>query len=409
VGLRNRLAEAIGVWLPIGLAVTGVLAVDRFNLLPATEVFLAAFFVVVALSAKWLSTRNAGLVCVLALILVTRFAVILDGQNTPLQDALRAHMWLLYLIGLCLLSSTRLAHPNLVVPVTKILLTLALVKYSIAVFQFGGDERPGIFTENNFELSLLSGMLAVTFDKMGGRRYLYLAALGVTTLLSDSRSGAIEFVIVMSYVIWADRRLLPLARYLLTLFGLAALFIPISVFRERFSSGSSIDRVKFIKVFFSESASWTPVQWLFGTRPLTPLSSSGCSSLSYYEQLFSTNGQCYSVVMHMFLLRVVYDFGLVGLILAISLFYRIMRRAGVARALALTLTVVAVSNSASVSGLNNVYVVWPAMMAILTLPMVRSLDDPRHAQFYGKLASKATRSFGSSSIRVGASRRITTR
>jgi hypothetical protein len=404
VSPRNRLAGAIGVWLPVCLAATGVLVVGRYNLLPATAAYEAGFFAVVMLSATWSANRNAAAVYVLTLILTVRFAVILAEGNTPPWDALQAHKWLFYLIGLGLVSSVRLARPNLVVSITKVVIALALVKYTQVVLQSGLGARPGLFAENNYELSFLSGMLAVTFHKMGRRRYLYLGALAVTALLSGSRSGAIGFIVVTCYVFLTDRRLRPLARYVFTIIVLAALYIPVSVFRERANVDSSIDRVKFARVFFSESESWTLGQWLFGTHPLTPLSSSSCGSLSYYERLFSADGQCYSVIMHMFLLRVIFDFGLVGLVLAFAIFYRIMRRAGVARSLALVLLGVAIVNSSSVSGLNNVYVIWPAMMAILSVPPLLP-GDPEHAQSSGNRARRATRSLGTRSVNAEVSRR----
>ncbi len=46
----------------------------------------------------------------------------------------------------------------------------------------------------------------------------------------------------------------------------------------------------------------------------TPLLPASCADLSYYQTLFSYagDGRCYSVILHSFIMRVIYDHGIIG-------------------------------------------------------------------------------------------------
>src|SRR5699024_10128365 len=107
--------------------------------------------------------------------------------------------------------------------------------------------------------------------------------------------------------------------------------------------------------------------WIFGTAPMTPLSTQTCAALDFYSELFSAaqDGSCYSVILHSFALRVLYDAGLIGALLVLLVPIAVMLRAGVPMILTLTLSAIAVANSLSVSGLNNPYVALPILLAIL--------------------------------------------
>jgi hypothetical protein len=171
---------------------------------------------------------------------------------------------------------------------------------------------------------------------------------------------------LVCYLLLASDTKFPLKRIVTPLALLDTATIPFLVFRARGGSIEDSDRAHFLSAFLSETHDWTIVHWLFGNPPITPLSDNICSSLSYYQLLFSSSGDghCYSVILHLFALRVLLDFGVVGLIVSCVLPLFLLRRAGLPVSLALLLVVIAQLNGLSVSGLNNEFIVLPLFIAV---------------------------------------------
>jgi hypothetical protein len=142
--------------------------------------------------------------------------------------------------------------------------------------------------------------------------------------------------------------------------------IPVAAFVIRTTS-QRIDRLNFLDAFLHDVSDWTIFNWLFGSVPITPLSAETCRDLSFYEKLFSTagDGSCYSVIYHAFVLRVLFDSGILGLLLVFGGAWVALMRARVKVGLAVFLVAVAGANSLSVSGLNSPYVLLPILIAIL--------------------------------------------
>lgn len=287
-------------------------------------------------------------------------------EGAPLEDFLQAYRWLLYLVAFTLALGHTWGRLQGLVRFTWILVGMATIKAALTLIVLGPGERPGLLIENNFELALFCGLAIALYSKLGSRRSWLVGLLGVLTLLSGSRSGAIIYFILFLYAVICSRQMNLLGRYLLSLSAAAAVMFPIYVFSERQGTGQ-IDRLRFFDVFVKETQSWDALTWLVGTTPITPLSIGACDRLSFYQSLFSSvgDGSCYSVILHSFLLRVVFDAGIVGLLLSIVLPLLLMMRAGTSTLTAFALVAVAVANGASVSGLNNPYVSLPILVAIL--------------------------------------------
>lgn len=349
----------------IGLGILGLPAVGAYNLLPATVVLDVVFLLSALLMIAWLSPKAIGLVLIVALTLACRFLIVSLDATAPLQDAVQAHKWLFYLGALAFFVGRSAGKPALYVRTVQVLIWLTLAKYLLSIALLGFGSRPGLLTENNYELAMLSALLAVVFTRLSRGRYLYLAALAAIVVLSGSRSASVAFLVVVVYAICVAPPRSMLVRYLALLGLISVSVVPLLVFSARNTILDQLDRVNFLNVFLAETAVWSPLNWLLGTWPLTELSTSACSSLSYYQLLFSENGSCYSVILHAFLLRVVFDFGVVGLVFAFAALFLLMKWARVRTALAIALSGVALANSASVSGLNTVYVVLPIAVAML--------------------------------------------
>jgi hypothetical protein len=106
-----------------------------------------------------------------------------------------------------------------------------------------------------------------------------------------------------------------------------------------------------------------------GAFPLTPLSPGSCGSLAFYEILFSKTdpGVCYSVIFHSFLMRAVFDHGLLGLVLLYGLLWLGLRRSGMVVRDALALLGLITLSALSVSAFNSVF-------AAIVLAVAMGLD-----------------------------------
>ncbi|MDQ1121452.1 hypothetical protein [Microbacterium trichothecenolyticum] len=310
--------------------------------------------------------RTSGVLLLIFAYAITRiFPAVVDGS--PLEDFLQAYRWVWYLAVVALAVGKKWPRIVSLVNVTWFLIGLAILKGIATRVLLGATVRPGLLLENNFEIPLFAGLVAVLYRHLGRYRVFSVLAVGLLTVVSGSRSGIIAFVILAVYAVTQNKRANLFVRYLAYMSIPAAGGAAYFLFAERFESEGQIDRLNFFAVFLREVDDWSPLQWIFGTTPITPLSSSACNRLSYFVNLFSSegDGSCYSVILHSFLMRVVFDAGIVGLVLSFGLLWYLMRRAQVQTALTLTLIAVAVANSASVSGPNNPYVLLPIVFAIL--------------------------------------------
>jgi hypothetical protein len=104
---------------------------------------------------------------------------------------------------------------------------------------------------------------------------------------------------------------------------------------------------------------WGVSDWFFGSKFITPLPSSACQALSFYEQLFSRSGsgQCYSVILHSFWLRIIYDFGLTGVLFVFFVFFSILKTNSYGHIERNSLLVTMVLNGLSVSSFNSIFMV----------------------------------------------------
>lgn len=341
-------------------------AIGEFSPLPTTALLDA--WIVCFILASLVRRRPQHLLAIVLVLLysLTRFAgFILTGS--PLYDSLQAYKWLIYLVAFLVAIDLQWRRTKPLVRITWFLLATALTKAVLTYFILGPGQRPGLLLENNFELALFSGLIILNYKEMGRFRLFSLVFLGLLVVLSESRSGVLAFVVVGFFLITQTKHLNLFIRYVLTMSLPILIGIAFSVFQVRASRETRMDRLNFLDVFLMETSDWTALQWIFGTAPITPLSSAGCLQLSYYRTLFSStgDGSCYSVILHSFLMRVIFDAGIIGALIAFGVAWYSLRRARVSLVVAACLILIAGVNSLSVSGLNNPYVALPILLAVL--------------------------------------------
>jgi hypothetical protein len=321
--------------------------------------------------------ETVGLLVVLAFYTLTRVVPAL-WLGDPVEDVFQAFRWLFYLAVMAVAVGKSWQRVDQLVLITWVLIALATIKAALTYIVLGPGERPGLLVENNFELALFSGLLAVVYPVMR-HRALAIGLLGVLVVLAGSRSGSIAFLMLMLYAAYMTRKAGVFTRYLQVVALPLLALVPVIIFTSRSTGGvESIDRVRFLEVFLHDASDWNPFIWLFGNVPITAISPEGCGALSFYAGLFSSDGDgtCYSVILHAFVMRVIFDAGLVGLAISIAIPWWLMRKTGNSIAITLCLSAIAFTNGLSVSGLNNPYVALPFVLAILVPTRVRGSGDP---------------------------------
>jgi len=353
------------------LLIAGAVSVPRlgeFGPVPTTAIL--DVWIVLFLSASISRGRihAPGLLILLVVFLFTR--VVLGLANlAPVEDFLQAYRWVLYLIALTAALGRDWGPIRPVLHLTWALLAMAAAKGALTYIVLGPGERPGLLLENNFELALFCGLVAVLYKHMSPRaRFITVFLLAGVTILAASRSGAVAFLLLVIYALTQSRSKNLFLRYVLAWAAPIAVLVPLWIFAERQRGVAGIDRLNFLDVFLFETRDWDTLTWLWGTAPITPLSAQGCLELSYYQLLFSStgDGSCYSVILHAFVLRVLFDAGIFGLLLAYGTAWYCLNKAGNPPLLSTTLVLIAFTNGLSVSGLNNPYVFLPLLLAVVT-------------------------------------------
>ncbi|MDT3331798.1 hypothetical protein [Microbacterium aquilitoris] len=298
--------------------------------------------------------------------------------EAPMVDFLQAYRWVLYLIAFAFAVGRRWGSLVGLKRVTWLLLAMSLAKSLLTIVTFGPTARSGLLIENNFELALFSGLLIIIYRELSGRaRFWTIALLAAVVVVSGSRSGAIVFAIAVVYAVSQAKGAGLLRRYFIGLSVPVIIYFVAQVFESR-ALVAGIDRLNFLTVFLAETRDWDILTWLFGTPPLTALSSNGCNSLAFYVNLFASteDGSCYSVILHAFILRVVFDAGIFGLLLAVIVTFYTLKKSGASGWMTLTIAGVMVANSFSVSGLNSPYVGLVILLAITTCTPRTELRGP---------------------------------
>jgi hypothetical protein len=243
--------------------------------------------------------------------------MIINGNDHYL-DFLLINKSLFYLMVLCFFVNKKIFDKNTVSLFLRILLSFFLLKYLVWRILLISD-RPGIFGENNFELVFL--LLVFICDSYYEAKLKILESIAILAVfaLSGSRSGIVCLVLVFGLLSLRrlDTRLL-ISFVLIFCVSYFALDIFMSRMTER--GFEAVDRFVFTMNFINDVSNWSLFNYLFGTYPITPMSAETCSNLYFYQNLFSFHDKyvCYSSILHSYVLRTIYDHGLVVLLLIVA-------------------------------------------------------------------------------------------
>ncbi|MUJ22351.1 hypothetical protein GNP66_19815 [Aliivibrio fischeri] len=230
-----------------------------------------------------------------------------------------------------------------------------------------GNSRPLLFTENNFEVVFLILIYYGNFILNGSKKNKFdITLLALIVFLSGSRSGFVCFIYLFSFLSFSKIDKKTLFKVILLL---CATLVAYYLFIERLNGKSieSIDRVVFFNLWYYDWSQISFINKIFGFLESKPLSPYVCNSLIYYSALFSheNSSQCYSVILHAYNLRVLYDFGIVGMLCIYgTIFFLISHKLN--RKSAVLIVGVLFLNGLSVSSLSSTIIIFGIFLIYLS-------------------------------------------
>ncbi|HDS1653684.1 TPA: hypothetical protein QEL76_001603 [Stenotrophomonas maltophilia] len=382
INARVGFAEKLCFYSLIALGVVGLFSPFSYNYLPAGPIF-EVVLVLAALIVFRLPKRSVVAFFIASAAYVFGSFVVM-GLYKPAHplDFAQAYKAFFYVIPLCLFYKSDVFSRKVAVRVLKFLLVAFLIKYSYSIvmnFTPRMGSRPGIYVENNFELIFIILYFFVVRGDLGRRMTYWFLVLLAIVALSGSRSSVLA-LLVLFYGLYLNRLSLKTFFYFAGMLALGAVAAAIFFLRSEGGGVESIDRYNFMMVFVNEVSSWPSWKFLVGSMPLTPLSSAACGRLAFYDDLFSFagDGRCYSVILHSYFLRVVFDHGIIGLAFLLWFMWRALRNSGYSKNDVAVFIGIVCSSALSVSAMNSVFVALALALA-LGLRKAPVLSSSRYA------------------------------
>ena len=375
---KDRLLQAL-LYLPmLLLALTGILSPYKYNLLPSSAILELAFFLMACLMAGEL-LRSASVFLYGTAAYVAISAIWSIGfRDIHALDFLLAYKAFLYVCILCFFMGKRFCSRESLIAFYWAMLGAFAIKYGYSIL-LGLDakmrSRPGLFVENNFELVFII-LLFYRLRHSFKNSFVAFIPLFAIVFLSGSRSAILAVGAVYAFTFIREWNVRTVAALVAT-FAIAA--VGYELFLSRTQDGfENIDRFKFLMVFLHEMQSHGMAGYVFGTPRITPLSAGSCDILSFYSGLFSFSDDstlCYSVILHSYILRVIFDHGLIGFVfLNVFLLYGVRKANGDLRDF-LCVALVLIFSGLSVSSFNSIF----SALAVALL-FTRFSDDENEEQ-----------------------------
>ncbi len=351
------------------LAFVGFLSPASYNALPAGPILEGVLAVCAFLVMRIPKREAMPFLAISAAYVTISLSLMVFYKPSNYLDFAQAYKAFIYIIPLCFFYRRDLFDRRQALFVLKLLMVAFLLKYSYSIAlnvtpRMG--TRPGLFVENNFELIFLLLYFFILREDFGKRLTAWFAVLSVIVLISGSRSSALALIVVFCGI-YLRNLSLKTVFYLLGLAILGASAAALFLSRGYAAGGiESIDRFRFMMIFLYEIRNWSVFDYLFGSFPITALSNESCKALSFYEGLFSysEDGSCYSVVLHSYFFRVIFDHGVFGLALLFYFLAFTLKRSGYARIDVAVIIGVLAASALSVSAMNSIFATLALALAL---------------------------------------------
>lgn len=291
---------------------------------------------------------------------------ILLFTQSNILDFLLIYKFFVYAIFLSIIFKKQIISKEDFFYFYKFLLSVFALKYlAITIFN---SSRPTLFFENNFELMMLALMFYLYYAFKGKVSIRHQVLISIIFVLSKSISG----VLILMFVLMMVNIKQILKKIYIIIPGFIALVLAaIYILKDRM--GGEIDfsqhtRFRFLIVFLDEIKNWNFSNYLFGAPRISHLSEEACEKLGYWDSLFSYSGDgtCYSVVLHSYIFRSIFDHGFLGLLFILYFVYTIILRSGFTRNDGLAVLGIVLINGLSVSSFNSVYFAMGMLFYLIT-------------------------------------------
>lgn len=356
------------------VTLSGLFAYGPYNYLPVRPILELFFF---ALSLFVLNairiTSVFFFLTFLGYVVISYFYMEMLGGGGVL-DFLVIFKSFIYFIFLCFFLGKQVFDIYFVERLFFALLLAFLLKYALWL-ALGISARPGIYGENNFELIFLLLMYICHWSLKGKISVVASVLVGLVFLLSGSRSGVVALFAVLAVL--SIRKLDYKFFVSMTFLGVVGLIVFYTFAARMTEKGlSGIDRYVFFLSFLNDVSDWRWYDFVFGSSPITPMSGTTCEKLSFYKSLFSyyDASVCYSVILHSFVLRTIYDHGFVGLFLLLFFVFYGLKVSGYSFRQRLCVVGVLFLTGLSVSSINSIFVAMSLLiMCAVKRPFLRSV------------------------------------
>ena len=371
---QNKLEFLMTFLFSIALSVAfiGYSKYTYIDIRPFADVLIAIILTIAAARNKTFIRLNAYLFIYLVFILYIIISIFLNFKFSYFSHYLITLKQILYVSIFIFASQTIIKCIRLryLLSLYQILLLFALTKYSVSLV-FELNDRPLLFTENNFEIpffAILYCFLLPSFHKPS-REFLLIVLL---VALSGSSSGLLVliFVTIITFEKHLDAfRIIIISPVIITLIGVG-LF-------AKFSNGlEAIDRFHYLLAAFETLSVRDGIGIAFGY--IGPLEKESCDALNYMSGKFADDGSCFSNIVYIGIIRTIIDYGVIGSLLLYFSLYRALRN-NHSGGLCFAIIAITAMNGLSVSGLYNNMI---ALSILLTL-LVGGNEVPK---FNGKSA-----------------------
>lgn len=329
-------------------------------IIPRTTFFNQYFeiFVLLLLALNVVNiNKNMLLIFITSVVYVSAsyiYSIIIN--KAYILDFLLIYKFFIYVLPISFLAGKNIITESFFQKYFKFLIWAFLIKY-IIIRCFFDWSRPVLFHENNYELMFLSMLFYLKHILKGKSTVSDQVLLSMIYIFSESRSALLILLFILFVV---NKKIILKKLHLVLPITIVLILLVIQVFIERTDGDfdiEKIDRFKFMLVFFEETQGWGFMDYMLGAERITPLSEASCFKLRWWEKLFSYSGDgsCYSVILHSFLLRVIFDHGFLGLFFMMYTIYKAIKVSGFSSKHALTLIVIVLINGLSVSSFNSIY------------------------------------------------------
>lgn len=319
--------------------------------------------------------RGGALFYIVFMYVFSSYFLVLARGEVGFADFIMAYKAYIYVLIAACFSYFKFLSRQDVHRLFNFLLFVFFVKYLVSVL-FAIDYRPVVYRENNYELMFLA--LLFYFHCIYVRRpsLLMISIVTAIFLLSGSRSAVALYAVV---VVAINLEGMKLKRFLILLVStLVMLMILYFIFMSRLGDDGldSIDRLWFFGFFQHETDGWGYLNYLFGAERITRMSDFTCHSLRFYENLVSFHDPyiCYSVILHSFVMRAIFDHGIIFSVLLVCFIYYLLRLSGHALFPSLVFIFVVILNGFSVSSFNSVFYML-ALVLFLCVPATQLKRD----------------------------------